>query len=301
MVTAFSKVCSAASESFIRPDSMLRKSLIVSLASFALLALLASFSLLGNARSPAAGQQSRAKQSRAKTKAAPPIPTVPDALVPFAVGETLEYQVLWTQYHVHAATLEYSVVEKRDFFGHPAWHFRIIAHTTNTMRTVYPLDDQFDSYTDAAQLTSLQYEQYLRELNSPQNTVYRMSSGAEPASAGASAVKVLPGTRDAVGIVYALRANDWVRAPELDAPVFDGHNVYDVHARLDAATDMVQVPAGQFPATRIAVDIYEGGKLKQDSRFQVWLGKDAARTPLLIEAIVPIGNARVELLSLPKR
>jgi len=33
----------------------------------------------------------------------------------------------------------------------------------------------------------------------------------------------------------------------------------------------------------------------------VWLAKDAARTPLLIEAEVPIGDARVELLSLPKR
>jgi hypothetical protein len=298
MVAAISEVHSAAPENFVRPESMHRKSLIVSLASFA---LLASLSLRGNARSPAAGQQSRAKQSSAKTKAAPAIPAKPDAVVPFAIGETLEYQVLWTQYRVHAATLEYSVVEKRDFFGHPAWHFRIMAHTTNTMRTVYPLDDQFDSYTDAVQLTSLQYEQYLRELNSPQNNVYRMSSGAEPAPAGASAVKVLPGTRDAVGIVYALRANDWASAPELDAPVFDGHNIYDVHARVDAATDMVQVPAGQLPATRITVDIYEGGKLKQGTRFQVWLGKDAARTPLLIEAIVPIGNARVELLSLPKR
>jgi hypothetical protein len=280
---------------------MLRKSLIVSLGLWASFALLVALSVLGETQSSAAGQQSRPKQSSSKTKAAPAIPAKPDALVPFAVGETLEYQVLWTQYHVHAATLEFSVVEKRDFFGRPAWHFRIMAHTTNTMRTVYPLDDQFDSYTDAAQLTSLQYEQYLRELNSPQNTVYRMSSATEPAPAGASAVKVLPGTRDAVGIVYALRANDWARATEMDAPVFDGRNLYDVHARLEAATDIVQVPAGQLQATRIAVDIYENGKLREDTRFRVWLGKDAARTPLLIEAIVPIGNARVELLSLPKR
>jgi hypothetical protein len=274
---------------------MHRKSLIVSLA------LCASLCLSGKTHSVAAGQQSRPKQSTIKPKAAPAVPARPEAPVPFTVGEKLEYQVLWTQYHVHAATLEFSVIEKRDFFGRAAWHFRLMAHTTNTMRTVYPLDDQFDSYTDAAQLASLQYEQYLRELNTPQNSVYRMTSAGEPAPAGASAVRVLPGTRDAVGYVYALRATDWTHTPEFDAPVFDGRNLYEVHARLEATNDTVQVPAGDLPATRIAVDIYENGKLRQDTRFRVWLGKDAARTPLLIEAIVPIGNARVELLSLPKQ
>jgi hypothetical protein len=296
-MTAPAEIGAAAAENFVRPNSVIRKLLIVSLAPFALLACL---SVLAEMQSSAAGQQTRPKQGSAKSKAAPASPAKPDAVVPFAVGETLEYQILWTKYHVHAATLEFSVVEKRDFFGHSAWHFRIMAHTTNTMRTVYPLDDQFDSYTDAAQFTSLQYEQYLRELNSPQNSVYWMSSAAEPAPAGTSAVKVLPGTRDAVGILYVLRANDWSRTPELDAPVFDGRNLYDVHARLEAANEIVQVPAGQLPGARIAVDIYEGGKLRQDTRFQVWLGKDAGRTPLLIVAEVPIGDARVELLSLPK-
>jgi hypothetical protein len=113
--------------------------------------------------------------------------------------------------------------------------------------------------------------------------------------------RVPPGTRDAVGFLYALRANDWQHTPELDAPVFDGRNLYDVHARLEAANDTVQVPAGQFAALRISVSVFSGGQPRHDISFHVWLAKDAARTPLLIEAIAPIGNARIELLSLPKR
>jgi uncharacterized protein DUF3108 len=257
--------------------------------------------LLAPTRGPAGGQQSHPKSNAAKSKA-PAVAAKPAALpVPFSIGETLDYQVLWSQYHVHAATLEFSVVEKRDFYSHAAWHFRLLARTINTMGTVYPLEDQFDSYTDAAQLTSLQYEMYIHELGTRQTSVFRMTSGGEPAPAGATAARVLPGTRDAVGFVYALRAVDWQRTPELDAPVFDGRNLYDVHARLDEASDTIQVPAGQFVATRIAVDIFANGRARQDTRFHVWLAKDAAHTPLLIEAEVPFGSGRVELLNLPKR
>ena len=280
----------AALEAIARPNGMNRKSIIVALA------------LLAQMQSPAAGQQARPKQAGTKTKAVHAAPGKPAAqAVPFAIGETLDYEVLWTQYRVHAATLEFSIVEQRDFYGHAAWHFRLLAHTTNTMRTVYPLDDQFDSYTDAAQLVSLQYEMYLREMGTTQKSLYRMTTDGEPAPAGATAARVLPGTRDAVGFLYALRAVDWQRTPEFDAPVFDGRNLYDLRARLDAADDTVQVPAGQFAATRIAVSVYAGGKPRQDIGFHVWLGKDAARPPLLIAAIVPFGNARIELLNLPKR
>jgi hypothetical protein len=263
-----------------------------------LLALL----LLWPAQSLAAGQQSHPQQTVSRKKIAPvTAPKPAEAPVPFAVGEWLAYQVLWTKYRVHAATLAFSIPEKRDYYGRAAWHFRIVAHTVNTMGTVYPLDDQFDSYTDAVQLASLQYEMYLHELGTTQNSVNRMSDTGAAVPGGAHVSRVPPGTRDAVGFLYALRAVDWQRTQEFDAPVFDGRNLYDVHARLEAASDTVQVPAGQLAATRIAVNVFAGGKPRPDITFHVWLAKDAARTPLLIEAEVPIGDARVELLSLPKR
>jgi hypothetical protein len=288
-----------AQRTIVRPDLMFRTSINAN--ARCLLALL----LLWPAQSPASGQQSRPKQAVTRKKTVPvTAPKPAEAPVPFAAGETLTYQLLWTKYRVRAATLVFSIVEKRDFYSHSAWHFRLVARTINTMRDVYPLDDQFDSYTDAVRLASLQYEMYLRELGSSESTVDRIADVGAPAPAaptGTHVSRVPPGTRDAVGFLYALRANDWQRTPELDAPVFDAHNLYDAHARLESADDSVQVPAGQLPATRIAVSVFANGKPRQDITFHVWLGKDSARTPLLIEADVPIGNARVELLSLPKR
>ena len=238
-----------------------------------------------------------------KTKTAPKTltPAPPAAMAaPFAVGETLQYQVLWTQFSVHAATLDFSVAEERDFFGRLAWHFRTTAHTINTMRLAYTLDDQFDSYADALQLNCLQYEMYLNEQGKTENSKFRTSTQSEPVPPNATLVRVLPGTRDPVGLLYALRAADWQHIAEFRAPTFDGHRIYDVRARVEIPSGQVTVPAGQIAATRIAIHLSERGSELQDTRFWLWLAHDPARTPVLIEAEVPFGTARIELLQMPR-
>ncbi|MGO9641125.1 MAG: DUF3108 domain-containing protein [Candidatus Acidiferrales bacterium] len=239
-------------------------------------------------------------QSR-RTKTNTPPPTPPAAMpVPFAVGETLRYQVLWSEFSVHAGTMDFSVAEERDFFGRLAWHFRATAHTINTTRTVYPLDDQFDSYTDASQLQCLQYELYLNEEGKTETSILRTSTKEEPVPPKVTLVRVLPGTRDPIGLLYALRAADWRHSAEFRAPAFDGHRAYEIRADVEIPSRQVTVPAGQFEATRIAVHISERGNELAGTRFWVWLAHDAARTPVLIEVEVPFGTARVELLQLPQ-
>jgi hypothetical protein len=121
-----------------------------------------------------------------------------------------------------------------------------------------------------------------------------MDTGEESIPNGVSAARVIPGTRDPLGFLYALRATDWKKTPELRAPVFEGRHLYDVQARL-AESSTIKVPAGQFSASKIRVQIFERGKELTDTSFSLWLADDAGRTPVLIEADLPIGSARVEL------
>jgi len=199
------------------------------------------------------------------------------------------------QFTVKAAELQLHVLERRSFFGRPAWHFRATAQTVDTVRILYPLDDQFDSYTDAARLTSLQYEMYLQEAGEKQNRTWRMDTGEEAIPDGVSAAKVIPGTRDPLGFIYLLRATDWKKTPELRVPVFEGRHLYDVEAKpAPGAAVSLKVPAGQFNASAVHVRIFERGREVTDTKFTVWLANDAGRTPVLIEAELPIGSARVE-------
>jgi hypothetical protein len=238
------------------------------------------------------------KRPKARPKA-PASPAVAVAAVPFRAGESLEYRVLFSKYAVHAARIETSVVEQRAFFGHLAWHFRASAHTMDTTRMLFAIDDQIDSYTSAASLFSLQYEMYLHEQGKEQTSVYRMTTNADPAPADVTALRVVPGTQDAIGFLYTLRAADWQAVPELKAPVFDGRRLYDAVARIDTPQGTVNVPAGNFPASRVAIRLFDHGKELTDTRLWVWIARNAAHTPVLVEAEIPFGTSRIELMHLP--
>jgi hypothetical protein len=260
-------------------------------AAAALAALLACTSLVLAQKSKRSKPRGKAPASAIAAPAAAP--------VPFRPGEILEYRVLFSKYAVTAAKIETSVVEQRSFFGHLAWHFRAAAHTMDTTRMLFAIDDQFDSYTSAASLFSLQFEMYLHEQGKEQTSLYRMTTDADPAPEDVTALRVVSGTRDAIGFLYALRATDWQRVPELKAPVYDGRRLYDAVARIDTPQGNVTVPAGNFPAFRIAVRLFDHGKELADTRLWLWIARDAAHTPVLVEADIPFGTSRIELMHLP--
>jgi hypothetical protein len=247
----------------------------------------------------APAQQSK-KPAKPRSKAPAPAAAAPaTAPVPFRVGEILEYRVLFSKYAVNAAKIETSVIEQRNFFGRPAWHFRATAHTIDTTRLLYAIDDQFDSYSSVSNLTSLQYEMYLHEQGKEQTSVYRMTTDADPAPAQGTALRVVPGTCNAIDFLYSLRAADWQRTPERRTTVFEGQHLYDTVARIDTPQGMVHVPAGDLLAFRVAIRLSEHGKEITDTRIWLWFTKDAAHIPALIEAEIPIGTFRVELMRLP--
>ncbi len=240
----------------------------------------------------AAGQSKRPTRPASATETKRP---ARDAAVPFNPGERLSFRVIWSKFSVNAATIQLAVIERRDFFGRMAWHFRALAQTIDTMHIIYPLDDQLDSYTDAAQLNSIQYEMYLHEQGKQQTNSWRLISDGSPAPANVTAARVSPGTRDPIGLLYLLRAADWKSAPQLRAPVFDGKNLYEVVAHLESSSEQAIVPAGQFSASKISVRVYDHGQELSSTHFNVWLAQDATRTPVLVETELPIGTARLEM------
>src|SRR5580704_10860058 len=165
----------------------------------------------------------RAQQATHRKSSPPkPAPTKqpPEAPMPFHVGESLNYRVSWTAF-ADAADFQLSIVERRNLFGWGTWHFRASAHTVGPVRSLFEIDDQFDSYTDAVSLASRQYEVYLSELGRKQNQVVHMVATGETARTPGPSVAVLPGTRDPLGALYVLRGVDWKSTPEVRAPVYD--------------------------------------------------------------------------------
>jgi len=221
---------------------------------------------------------------------------VADAGSPLRAGETWQYSATVSKLS-SVANLLLKVAEKRNFLGKNAWHLQAFAHTENPLRMVFALDDQFDSYSDAATLVSMQYEMHLNEKGQTVDSVQRMSPAVrEPAPANATAARVLPGTRDPLGMMQYLRTVDWAKTPEVRSPVYDGHKLYDVHAKLQARGEPVTVPAGKFNTYKIELQVLDNGAEMKDAHFILYLSNTEARLPVLLEAVMPFAVARVELV-----
>jgi len=223
----------------------------------------------------------------------------PEPAMPFRTGEILNYRVSWAIFP-NAAALQMNVVERRNLLGWQTWHFRASAHSQAPARTLFEVDDQFDSYTDATTLESHQYELYLSELGSKQNEVLHLIPVGQSSRGTVAPVLVQPGTRDPLGGFYALRAVDWQRTPEFHVPVYDGSDLYEVRARLEGGSEAVTVDAGNFQATKISIRLFEHGREVPHTSFLVWLAHNGARTPVLVLAEMPLGSVRVELTAMPR-
>jgi Protein of unknown function (DUF3108) len=219
-----------------------------------------------------------------------------DTGLPLRPGEVLEYTANVSKLD-NVATLRLQVAGRGNFLGKSTWHLQAFAHTQNPLRMVFELDDQFDSYSDAGTLASLQYEMHLSERGQKVESVQRMTAtGKEPAPPDSTQTRVLPGTRDPLGMMQYLRNVDWTKTPEVRSPVYDGHKLYDLRAKLAPGSATVNVPAGDYTASKIAIRVFEDGIEKKDASFTLYVANNAARTPVLLEAVMPFAIARVELL-----
>jgi Protein of unknown function (DUF3108) len=211
-------------------------------------------------------------------------------------GETLEYDANLPKLNSRVANLKIVAAEKRNAGGKGSWHLQAFAHTENPYRMVFELDDQFDSYSDAGSMTSLQYEMHLSERGQKVDSVERLlSSPRDPAPLGTSAARVLPGTRDPLSMLEYLRSVDWTRTTEVHSPVYDGRKLYEVRAVLVGKSAPVSVTAGKFNTLKIEIHVLDNGTETKDAHFLLYLTNDPTRLPVLMEAVLPVATARVEL------
>lgn len=229
-----------------------------------------------------------------KAVAATARPAEEPPALPFRAGEKLGYRVRWSFFPA-AATVEMTAVGPRTFYQRTAWHFQAVARTLAPVRSIYELDDQFDSYSAAATLHGLQFEMHLREQGKEQRHVVQLLRGEEAARAHGAAVRVPEETRDPLGLIYYLRTVDWRQALELHLPVHDGRSLYEVRAKREESNVRVEVPAGWFQAEQITLRVFREGQPVPMTAFRLWLTNDRERTPVLIEAELPFGSLRVEL------
>ncbi|MHB8526835.1 MAG: DUF3108 domain-containing protein [Candidatus Acidiferrales bacterium] len=220
----------------------------------------------------------------------------PSGVATIKIGERLFYRVDWQKYS-GAAEAELDVMDRSDFYGAAGlWHLRAVLHTLEPARALYPLDDQLDSFDFHGGFATFRFQERLRELGNSRESNFAFVSPRSLSPADSSRVIVPPGTRDPVSAIYFLRQVDWRQSNEVRIPVYDGEDLYHMLAAREASEE-IRVGAGDFSATPVAIRLFEGGHEVPNEHFKVWLARDAAQTPLIFEARLPVGIVRAELTS----
>jgi len=257
-----------------------------------------AFTPIAHATEPATANPTKISADGSNGASAPAAAKPPSAEPSFSpqLGENLQFAASLAKVG-NVASLRLQVVDKKELNGKPEWHFQATAKTQNAMRLIFELDDRFDSFSEGNAFTGLQYEMHLSERGQKVESIQRFTStGRETAPAGMSAAVVLPGTRDPLGMMQYLRSVNWGSTREVKSPVYDGRKLYDVRARLIGTSEVV-VPAGRFTAATIEVRVFDNGVEMKNAHFTLYLAHDAARTPVLLQAVLPFAEARVELQS----
>jgi hypothetical protein len=239
--------------------------------------------------------------------AEPPPPGAP----PFAVGEVATYDVQWlngpldlTAGHVALRVVAPEAGDRGTAGESPAWVFEAAVDTAPWVSRFFEAHDRFRTAADAA-LRPLLHQRALREGRRSIDRAYaydhparRVSSGDSPAAAraaGALALPLPPGARDALTALWYVRTLPLAAGFSLAMPLNEaGRNLALTVAV--PVREMVTIDGASVPAWRVEPRFTARVQRRQPIESTLWLSDDARRVPLLVEVTAGFGRVRLKLV-----
>jgi len=109
-------------------------------------------------------------------------------------------------------------------------------------------------------------------------------------------IEVPPGTLDFVALVFRLRTLPLVDGETHEFQVLSGRKVSRIVAAVEGR-EVVETPAGDFPAVKVRVPTGLTGKIAEKSPTFIWFSDDSRRVVVRISADFSIGRANALLTS----
>jgi len=215
--------------------------------------------------------------------------------VPFQVGETLTYDVSWSNYLV-AGTATTTVRDKRRSSDSTAYYVVVEARPVPLVSRLYSLyyklDTLIDTYTLLPQRASVYTEEGSRHRLT--TTSFDASAGRalveiQSATTVKSAIPMAATTQDAVSALYLLRALPLQAGLHVMMPVTnDGANyatTIDV-----AGPQRIRTPLGDRSSWRVTLAVADGNGQTVGKNLAIWIADDAQRLPLKLQADLAVGG-----------
>jgi hypothetical protein len=255
--------------------------------------LLASAPLLAQSKRPAAPPKAAPKAA-----AAPAAPKK-EMVVPFHVGEVLEFDIGWSSY-LTAGTATVTVKEKKPSYNSVAYYVVAEGRPTPLLSKLYTLYYKADTLIDAYSLLPQRGSLYVEEGKRHRMKATTFNQAAKTAKYEVQTAThvekelALPAfTQDALSALYVLRSIPMKAGDKFNMPVTDAGDVYKVQMQV-GAVEPVKTALGTINALKI-VPVVTAAKGTPPRGLALWISDDARRLPLKIEAQLPVGKFTVTL------
>jgi len=230
-----------------------------------------------------------------------PLP-LPAGPLPFVDGERLAFDVQWmgdVPAGVITLTVRAATAAERAAWPGAEWHMGAGARTAPWVSRFFEADDQFSSLM-TSDLQPLFHVRQIHEGPRVLTRTYlydevrrRVSTGADATAArvpGAIATPWVPGTRDAIGVLYYMRTQRFVPGKERVVPVNDAGTNLRVRVRFDGIETLPDATGTTVEAERYAVRVERRLARSQPVTATLWLARQGARQPLRIAVSAGFGQ-----------
>lgn len=223
-----------------------------------------------------------------------------DRAVPFAVGETLTYDVSWSSY-LTAGSATTTVKEKRPSFNSTAYYIVAEGRPTPLLSKLYSLyykiDTLLDSFTLLPQRGSVYSEEGKRHRfkttqfdRATKKVLFEYTADTTVKAAFATSAV----TQDALSAIYVLRAIPLNTGDKMTMPVTDNGINYKV--QFDAgAVEKVRTPKGEQPGLKVRLSVFDDKNRPVGRNIAIWISQDARHLPLKLQADLPVGSFNLVL------
>jgi hypothetical protein len=223
-----------------------------------------------------------------------PVPRV-DADVPFAIGETLTYDVTFAS--VLVAGTATSTVRGRQTLGtSTAYDIVVEGQPLPILAKLYNVVYRMDTLLDTVTLLPHRMTLYAEEANEKRTTTttfdrsrFKAIYETHASPATTAEFDIPPQAQDGLSSVYLVRTMSVTPGDTFTLHVADGGLLYTVRADIGAPESIV-VPLGQHTALPVKLTIAGRDAAPGITNAAAWISTDGRRLPLRLQADLPVGS-----------
>jgi hypothetical protein len=249
---------------------------------------------------PKSSASSPRPKSATPTPAAAARPAGPEKAVPFRPGESLTYDVSWSDY-LTAGSATLTVRDKRPSFGSTAYYLVAEGRPTTLLSKLYAVYYKADSLVDAYTLFPQRGSVFSQENGRQRMKETRFDQARKAATFQMRTAttmtqdQALPGpTHDGLSALTAMRTMPLAPGASTSFAVSDSGYLYRVTASV-TGKETLQTGLGALPAWKVVPAIRDTRGQVVGRGIAVWISDDARRLPLRIQAQLPVGAFNLTL------